>query len=203
MNGSAHQQEPQRAPEGISSINPTCVGASSKASDSGWPSTPSTDPFIESPSLPTGRRSSAFTGCYSAEFIAHFVEVRDQLPSHLRAFLTLHKPQEYQEHAVQLYLHSSGQAGYGISPSGELVSVFSLPGAHLGDEIVTDAIARGARWLNCFDGYLPTLYGRFGFKETDRASWNPDFAPQEWSYERFGKPDFLEMRLQSASVSEP
>jgi hypothetical protein len=37
-----------------------------------------------------------------------------------------------------------------------------------GDALVSDAIARGAKHLNCFDGYLPTLYARHGFVEVRR-----------------------------------
>jgi hypothetical protein len=51
--------------------------------------------------------------------------------------------------------------------------------------LVVDAIDAGARSLDCFDGYLPTLYARHGFAETHRvANWPPD------------GPDVVYMRLE-------
>lgn len=64
-------------------------------------------------------------------------------------------------------------SGYAIRPDGELVNVFSLvPGR--GDMLVSHAVANGADHLDCFDGYLPTLYARHGFMATHREqNWTP------------------------------
>lgn len=66
-----------------------------------------------------------------------------------------------------------GVAGYAIRPDGDLVFVFATrPGS--GAEIVAHAVASGAETLDCFDGYLPTLYARHGFVEYAReANWTP------------------------------
>jgi hypothetical protein len=78
-----------------------------------------------------------------------------------------------------------------------LASVFSLPGAHHGDMLVSRSIAEGARFLSFFDtlGKLSNLYGRHGFKETFRAPWDATLAPPLWNYERWGRPNYVEMRL--------
>lgn len=75
-------------------------------------------------------------------------------------------------------------SGYAVQPDGELVYVFSLtPGR--GDFIVASAIHHGSVYLDCFDGYLPTLYGRHGFLVVDRvANWTP------------GLPDVVYMALE-------
>lgn len=64
-------------------------------------------------------------------------------------------------------------SGYAVRADGELVNVFStVPGR--GDILVSHAVANGADHLDCFDGYLPTLYARHGFLETHREdNWTP------------------------------
>lgn len=65
-------------------------------------------------------------------------------------------------------------AGYVIAPGGELVGLYSSQRGH-GDDLVSDAIANGAVHLDCFDGYLVTLYQRHGFERvTSLPNWTPD-----------------------------
>lgn len=80
-------------------------------------------------------------------------------------------------------LARDGRSGYAVRPDGELVLVFSLERGR-GDVIVSGAVADGAVYLDCFDGYLPRLYGRHGFVECQRvANWTP------------GEPDVIYMSL--------
>lgn len=70
------------------------------------------------------------------------------------------------------YLSYTGKSGFGLSESGDLVSVFSVEGA--GADTVQEAIKRGACTLDCFDGFLPEFYKRFGFYVTAREpNWTP------------------------------
>jgi len=71
------------------------------------------------------------------------------------------------------YLSADRLSGYAIRADGELVGVFSAVRGR-GDDLVRDAIRNGATRLDCFDGYLPALYERHGFVETDREpNWTP------------------------------
>lgn len=71
------------------------------------------------------------------------------------------------------YLAGDGLSGYVLRPDGELVYVWSKARGR-GDELVADAVRNGARYLDCFDGYLPTLYARHGFVVTNREpNWTP------------------------------
>lgn len=74
----------------------------------------------------------------------------------------------------------NGYAGYGVRSDGELVFVHSWTRGQ-GDAIVTDAISRGARRLDCYDGHLTTLYGRHGFVVTAREpNWTPGGPDVVW-----------------------
>ncbi len=74
-------------------------------------------------------------------------------------------------------------SGFVVRPDGELVNLFScLPGR--GRVLMDAAVAAGATRLDCFDGYLPMLYGRHGFREVRRES--------NWTA---GAPDILYMEL--------
>jgi hypothetical protein len=70
-------------------------------------------------------------------------------------------------------LSTDGQSGYAVRPSGELVNVFSLVKGR-GARLVRHALMTGAVYLDCFDGYLTSFYGRHGFREVGRvANWTP------------------------------
>jgi hypothetical protein len=74
----------------------------------------------------------------------------------------------------RFFLSPSNRSGYSVKGDGELVLLHSLDRGK-GDALVVDAVKNGARFLDCFDGYLPTLYGRHGFIEWHReANWDAD-----------------------------
>lgn len=92
-------------------------------------------------------------------------------------------PAEELAERATFYLSHDLESGYAVEHDGTLVGVFSLHKGR-GAAIVTDAIANGASALDCFDGYLPGFYRKFGFVETERvANWTP------------GEPDVVFMAL--------
>jgi len=131
--------------------------------------------------------------------VRDFIRNRDRLPKHLKAFVTPHSAKDYRRLGAEVYMTRDGLAGYAITRDRDLISVFSLPGARRGAEVVADAIERGARSLDCIDGKLPEFYNRFGFKEYDRIAWDDKYAPKDWDYDRFGRPDIVYMRLKPKS----
>jgi hypothetical protein len=66
------------------------------------------------------------------------------------------------------YLSRDGRSGFYVAADGELCGMFSLVKGR-GDAIVSNALFVGADHLDCFDGYLPTLYARHGFEAVKRA----------------------------------
>lgn len=160
-------------------------------------SVPVVSPYAEArlPAVPT-REGDVFE-CLTQAERKIFVAQRDVLPTELAAFLTPWTLEQYNESGVQLFLHRSLRAGYGIL-NGELISVFSLPGAGLGRDVVLDAVGRGATHLDCLIPHekLKRLYEGCGFVEVGRVPWDDGYAPAGWNYKRFGTPDLIFMRVE-------
>ena len=64
-----------------------------------------------------------------------------------------------------------------ISLGYDIQGVFNIgPVKGAGQAALADAISRGGRTLDAYDGYLPALYSRYGFVETHRSPYNEKFA---------------------------
>lgn len=93
------------------------------------------------------------------------------------------------------FLTSDRTAGYFLSDTGDLRNVFNYGQPGMGAHAVQNAISRGAKSLDCFDGYLVDFYGRMGFVEVERIPFNDDYAPDGWDYESLGRPDVVIMEV--------
>ena len=82
------------------------------------------------------------------------------------------------------YLTADSLSGYVVMDNGELISVFNVGEKGRGQQLMHSAVARGATWLNCYDGFLLSFYEQFGFVETNRVA---NFTP--------GGPDVLYMEI--------
>ncbi len=153
-------------------------------------------PSLESAHLPTPALITE--ECLNRTERERFIAQRDKLSPDLRPFLTLFSIEEYDRDRVRLFLTADGNGGYGLK-DGELISVFSLGGTRLGPALVHDAIIRGARKLECLDAHnhLSRFYARVGFIEIQRIPWDDQYAPADWNYARFGRPDLVFMELKS------
>lgn len=99
-----------------------------------------------------------------------------------KANLHLYDATEYA--AMNCFLAPNQRAGVAVKADGDIVNVFSLPGARYGIAAVEWAKQNGGVKLDCFDGFLTFFYGQLGFKEYARvANWTP------------GEPDVVYMRL--------
>lgn len=65
--------------------------------------------------------------------------------------------------------------GYALQLNDDmLVEVRHLWGPGYGSALAESAVENGAQVLDCFDGFLPAFYERFGFREYRRdANWTP------------------------------
>ena len=143
-----------------------------------------------------GRKPFELIRCESLTDIERFVRCRNDYPGERRCMLSPYTSAEYIERKSSLYLTPDGHGGVAVI-GGELASLFSYPGARYGGLLVEAAKLLGAEHLSCFDcdGALPRFYGRHGFREIARYTWDPQYAPAEWNYEVFGTPDVVEMEL--------
>lgn len=112
------------------------------------------------------------------------------------ASANIHKytPEDYAK--MKVYLSADGKSGYAIKDGNELVSVHSSEKGR-GEDIVTNAVAEGARKLDAYDikGKLPELYGKLGFKEKARSSFNDEYADMNNTVLSGERPDFVEMEI--------
>lgn len=122
-----------------------------------------------------------------------FIPIRDnakRLP-----FLSNYGVEELKASGSRAYLSSDNQTGYVLTIAGDLQNVFNSGPRGQGRTAVRDAIARGARTVDAFDPFLPRYYAQFGFQEYDRVKWNDEYAPADWPYEAYGRPDVVFMRI--------
>jgi hypothetical protein len=108
--------------------------------------------------------------------------------------LTQSTEAELQE--FELFTIKGKDAGYGLTPEKDLVSLFNFSGEKgLGTELVIDAISKGVKTLDAFDGFLIDYYEQFGFEEANRVKWDDKFAPPNWDLTKKGRPDIVFMNF--------
>lgn len=112
------------------------------------------------------------------------------------AFLSEHPPEELEDHT--LLSNEDGSAGVAVSPEGDIQNLFATEAAEkgAGRALLEEAIEAGGNTLDCYDGFLRDLYGEYGFRETGRIEFNPDYAPDGWNFDEFGQPDVVFMSYQ-------
>lgn len=101
------------------------------------------------------------------------------------------------------FLTDDGDAGFALSPAGEIVALFKAAGSArkgVTTEALALAIENGGTHLTAFNTYLPNLYARHGFKEVARMKFDRQFAPEGWNYAQLGEPDVVFMRYDPAAV---
>lgn len=108
------------------------------------------------------------------------------------AFVTQHEVSEYANDA--LFLSEDGDTGVAVTPDGDIVSVFKNPNGKAKKavhSILLTALENGGVKLDNFDGALSDMYWNHGFIPVARTSFDPEFAPTDWNYERDGQPDII------------
>ena len=111
--------------------------------------------------------------------------------------LSVYSTKEYQR--MRLFLNPENTAGFALQGD-NIVSVFAhrtlapraLP--HLADV----AVRYGGRRMDVYDTYLPRIYAREGFRPVAKITWNDEYAPDGWDYDKMvkynnGRPDVVFM----------
>lgn len=117
------------------------------------------------------------------------------------AFLSDFDSDYFANDNVRVYTAYDGKVGAALTDHGdgriEVGSLFADSDAPEGagrDMLRFLVRERDANWLNNFDGPLTEFYRDEGFEVVERLPFDPEFAPEGWDYERFGRPDYVEMQ---------
>jgi hypothetical protein len=134
-----------------------------------------------------------------------FVKFRDQIAPERKPFITLYTPEElrgpdWEGSRFFVSEQRDGLVGYAISPTGELFNLFNNSGVRgLGQDAIVHATQQGATELFAFDT-LEGMYSEHGFETYKREPWNPEYAPEDWDYEKYGTPGVVYMRRPAETV---
>lgn len=99
----------------------------------------------------------------------------------IKEMTTKYTPEEIKD--FKKYLSPDEKSGFMLKPDGEITALFSSEKGR-GEALVQEAIKQGGTKLDAFDGYLPKLYEKYGFKEYKREP--------NWTQ---GQPDVVYMAM--------
>lgn len=112
------------------------------------------------------------SGSGDKEIASAFVQARALVPPERQGYLSQTSSKEITRSGYCVFLSTSGRSGFMLTPEGEIQNLFSTE--HAGAAGLEQAIREGGTRLDCFDGFLPQFYGRFGFREVRREpNWTP------------------------------
>lgn len=113
-----------------------------------------------------------------------------------KAFLSNYSAEDLQKEFKTFQLKGY-DIGYAIKNDGDITSVFNNSNVrNIGKELIQSAISNGGKKLDHFDGFLSQLYEPLGFKEKQRLQWDDQYAPKDWDYDKFGRPDVVYRELE-------
>ncbi len=108
--------------------------------------------------------------------------------------------------ADEYYLAFEGDkvvGGFGVNYNGYLTGLFGIEKGYgkrifkLRLKIAGSKVKGSNNKLNlfCTGNFLRDLYKGFGFKVTNTLEWDDEYAPDNWDYEKSGRPKLYEMSL--------
>src|SRR5690554_1178946 len=116
-------------------------------------------------------------------FIVNFATAREESAKVREATSSVAEINQATNQHDRFMLTADGQSGFIVRNGGELIALFSTVKGR-GHDLVQIAVQCGAEYLDCFDGFLPELYAKHGFKEVKREL--------NWTV---GGPDVVYMQL--------
>ena len=117
------------------------------------------------------------------------------------SFLTPYTVEEFQNAKVQTFQVPGYEIGFALKPMPDgdmdIISVHNNTDIHgVGEALIDSAKRLGGTTLDHFDGFLSDFYAKKGFKEYGRWKWDDQYAPEDWDYEKLGRPDVVLRRLE-------
>lgn len=121
------------------------------------------------------------------------------------AAVDVHSINDYRK--MRLFMTEDKQAGYAVTPEGELNSVFSHPESryrNVAQHAAQHAILMGgATHASAFDPVLPEMYRRGGFEVVAHTPWNEEYKPEGWDSERQGTPNVTFLAAKPTEFRRP
>lgn len=93
------------------------------------------------------------------------------------------------------FMSRDGLAGALVTGDGDIEAVFKNPQSSAkgaGSSLLLNAVNNGGTKLDCYGEDLVALYNKHGFEPVARVKWNPEYAPEGWTY---GPKDVYVMKL--------
>lgn len=103
--------------------------------------------------------------------------------------------EELSQPGTVTFMSKDGLAGALVTADGDIEAVFKNPRSSArgaGSSLLLNAINNGGTKLDCYGDGLVYLYNRHGFEPVARVPWNPEYAPDGWTY---GPKDVYVMKL--------
>lgn len=104
-------------------------------------------------------------------------------------------PQELADSGAVTFMTNDGLAGAAVTADGDIEAVFKNPASQIkgaSAPLMLNAIENGGRKLDCYGDRLVKTYNKMGFEPVARVAWNPEYAPEGWTY---GPKDVYVMKL--------
>lgn len=104
-------------------------------------------------------------------------------------------PQALADSGAVTFMTNDGLAGAAVTADGDIEAVFKNPASQIkraSAPLMLNAIENGGRKLDCYGIDLVQNYNKFGFEPVARVAWNPEYAPDGWTY---GPKDVYVMKL--------
>lgn len=103
--------------------------------------------------------------------------------------------EELSQPGTVTFMSPDNMAGALVTADGDIEAVFKNPKSAAkgaGSSLLLNAINNGGTKLDCYGQGLVTLYNKHGFVPVAKVKWNPEYAPEGWSY---GPKDVYVMKL--------
>ena len=155
-------------------------GGGEKKTDGGKDSTKKY--IVASPEQFSNHFNEAFAGAARSGYVNHYSldEIRNEKMTPLLS----------NDGKTGLLIHDHGDGRI------EATALFNTNGRGEGVQLLRSSIVdHGVNYVECFGPKLPVLYGKVGFRESERYSFDKEQAPKNWNSEEDDSPDYVIMNL--------
>ena len=106
------------------------------------------------------------------------------------ASLTWYSKEEYARSGTKLYKVAGFDAGFAVKGDGDIVSVHNNTNIrNVAPAMIKKAVELGGTHLDHYSyRRLNDVYSGAGFEEYEEYPWDDRYAPENWDYEKDGKP---------------